>query len=123
MEEERTTSSKKFKYLCNYMMPGLWVWVENDGPGQAEIEVREIFDNRYKLRPGKQEKHFVFPYAEVWIRSISGDKVTVRSNGIETPHLDPPPEYPKSTKKLIKESIAAQRKLRVKLEKAAAKQK
>jgi len=76
----KETESTEFVYLTKYYSFGSSpIRTKNSSSEQAEVEFREINDDKKVLNGGECVNHTVNPYTEVWFRSVSGQKVTVVS--------------------------------------------
>lgn len=76
----KQTTSTEFVYLTKYYSLGSSpIYAKNVSGNQAEVEFREIINDRKVLDGDECINHSVNPYTEVWFRSVSGQAVTVSS--------------------------------------------
>lgn len=115
----RQTTSTDFVYLTKYYS---WnsspIYARNVSGGQAEVEFREIVDDRKVLNGDDCVNHSVNPYTEVWFRSVSGQAVSVSSDFGSCPNRFAFSEdtVDQDTKEKIDTFIKAAREIRLKFE-------
>lgn len=115
----KSTTSTNFVHCDNvYGVPAAYIYMQNIGQHRLQVEMREVFNDKYDIDPGGCQDHLVSPYSEIWFRSLNGEEVKIRwgwnrCNQAPLPFSDAPePEF-SNNDHLISDEIKEAIKLKI----------